>query len=102
VVQHCCFWVLFPSLVCACSVPLATCGEAKLGMVYLTDAKTEPQVELAGIYPDDSHPPIVYSVAVIATSANPDEGFLGSTLRREPEPSSPRKDVLLGNNPPES
>lgn len=52
-------------------------GEAKLGIVYATDAKAEPQVEVAGTFPEDSHPPIVYPVAVIATSTNPDaQAFL--------------------------
>ncbi|MGE3832625.1 MAG: extracellular solute-binding protein, partial [Parvibaculaceae bacterium] len=36
-----------------------------------------PQVEVAGTFPEDSHPPIVYPVAVIATSTNPDaQAFL--------------------------
>ena len=59
------------------ALALVARGEARLGIVYATDAKAEPQVEVAGTFPDDSHPPIVYPVAVIATSTNPDaQAFL--------------------------
>ena len=47
-------------------------GEARLGIVYATDARAEPKVEVAGVFPDDSHPPIVYPAAVISSSQNPD------------------------------
>ncbi len=39
-------------------------GEAALGIVYETDAKVEPGVKIIGVFPDDSHPPIVYPVAL--------------------------------------
>src|SRR5262245_13898068 len=59
------------------ALALVARGEAKLGIVYATDAKAEKQVEVAGVFPEDSHPPIVYPVAVIATSKNPDaEAFV--------------------------
>jgi molybdate transport system substrate-binding protein len=38
-------------------------GEAPLGIVYATDAKVEPGVKVVGVFPDDSHPPIVYPAA---------------------------------------
>jgi molybdate transport system substrate-binding protein len=44
-------------------------GEAPFGVVYDTDALTEPGVRLVGLFPDDSHPPIVYPAA--AVTANP-------------------------------
>ena len=47
-------------------------GEAKLGIVYATDAKAEPKVEVAGVFPKDSHPPIIYPVALIASGTSPD------------------------------
>jgi len=46
-------------------------GEAPLGIVYSTDAKVEPGVKIIGVFPDDSHPPIIYPVAATA-SAKPD------------------------------
>jgi molybdate transport system substrate-binding protein len=46
-------------------------GEAPLGIVYSTDAKVEPGVKVVGVFPEDSHEPIVYPVAA-TTSAKPD------------------------------
>jgi molybdate transport system substrate-binding protein len=48
-------------------------GEAPLGIVYDTDAKVEPGVRIVGLFPDASHPPIVYPAALVArTGASPD------------------------------
>ena len=47
-------------------------GEAKYGIVYATDAKSEPKVAVVGVFPESSHPPIVYPVAVTRDSASPD------------------------------
>jgi molybdate transport system substrate-binding protein len=38
-------------------------GEAPLGIVYATDANIEPGVKVIGVFPDDSHDPIIYPVA---------------------------------------
>lgn len=46
-------------------------GEAPLGIVYATDAAADPAVAVVGTFPEDSHPPIVYPVAVTAESQNP-------------------------------
>jgi len=46
-------------------------GEAPLGIVYSTDAKVEPGVKIVGVFPDASHPPIIYPVAATVT-AKPD------------------------------
>lgn len=59
------------------ALALVARGEAKLGIVYATDAKAEPKVEVAGAFPEDSHAPIVYPAAVISASKNPDaEAFV--------------------------
>ena len=47
-------------------------GETPLGIVYDTDAKVEPKVRIVGLFPDGSHPKIVYPAAVVASSKNPD------------------------------
>jgi molybdate transport system substrate-binding protein len=39
-------------------------GEAPLGIVYETDAKIDPGVKIVGVFPEDSHPPIIYPVAL--------------------------------------
>jgi molybdate transport system substrate-binding protein len=47
-------------------------GEALLGIVFDTDAATDPGVRIVGVFPSDSHPPIVYPVAVTSVSKNAD------------------------------
>ena len=39
-------------------------GETPLGIVYETDAKVEKRVRVVALFPTDSHPPILYPVAV--------------------------------------
>jgi molybdate transport system substrate-binding protein len=39
-------------------------GETTLGIVYNTDAQIEPRVHVVGTFPDDSHAPILYPVAL--------------------------------------
>ncbi len=51
---------------------LVSRGEAKFGIVYVTDAKAEPKVKVVGIFPEASHSPIVYPVAIVGASKNPD------------------------------
>jgi len=46
-------------------------GEAPLGIVYETDAKAEPKVKVAGVFPEDSHAPILYPEA-LTRDAGPD------------------------------
>jgi len=46
-------------------------GEAPLGIVYQTDAKIDPGVKVVGVFPEDSHPPIIYPVA-LTKDAKPD------------------------------
>jgi molybdate transport system substrate-binding protein len=51
--------------------------EAKLGIVYGSDAKAEAKVEVIAIFPETSHAKIIYPAAVIAASKNPEApGFL--------------------------
>lgn len=59
------------------ALALVARGEAKLGIVYGTDAAAEPKVRVVDTFPADSHPPIVYPFAVTAASTNADAiGFL--------------------------
>jgi len=58
------------------ALALVARGEAPLGIVYATDAMVEPKVRIVGLFPARYHAPIVYPLATIATSTNPDaEGF---------------------------
>jgi molybdate transport system substrate-binding protein len=43
-------------------------GETPLGIVYDTDARVEPKVRVVGLFPDSSHPPIVYPIALVEGS----------------------------------
>jgi molybdate transport system substrate-binding protein len=49
---------------------LVSRGETPLGIVYQTDAASEPAVRIVGTFPEDSHPPIVYPVALTKDSNN--------------------------------
>ena len=51
-----------------CALLFVAQGEAPLGIVYDTDAKVEPKVRIVGLFPDSSHPRIVYPAARIAAS----------------------------------
>ena len=55
-------------------------GEALLGIVYRTDAAAEPSVRIVGTFPPDSHPPIVYPMALTPT-AGPDAAAFAAYLR---------------------
>ena len=51
-------------------------GEAPLGIVYATDARASRSVRVIGLFPAASHPPIVYPLAVLQASRDPEaEGF---------------------------
>jgi molybdate transport system substrate-binding protein len=45
--------------------------EAPLGIVFDTDARLEPRVTIVGTFPADTTPPIVYPIAAVARSGNP-------------------------------
>ena len=54
-------------------------GEAPLGIVYQTDAAADPNVKIVGTFPEDTHPPIIYPVALTKESTNADaQEFLNS------------------------
>jgi molybdate transport system substrate-binding protein len=45
-------------------------GETPLGVVYATDAAMSDRVKVVGVFPAESHPPIIYPVAQIGETAN--------------------------------
>src|SRR5204863_1122350 len=47
-------------------------GEAPLGIVYSTDAASEPNVKVVATFPEESHPPIIYPAALTKDSKNTD------------------------------
>ncbi len=59
------------------ALELVARGEAPLGIVYRTDATAQPEVKVIGVFPANSHPPIVYPIALLAGSENAEAaGFL--------------------------
>ncbi|WP_132241544.1 molybdate ABC transporter substrate-binding protein [Primorskyibacter sedentarius] len=53
------------------ALALVATGEAPLGVVYATDAVADSRVSVIGIFPEDSHPAIVYPVAAVSGGDNP-------------------------------
>jgi len=49
---------------------LVSRGEAPLGIVYQTDAAADKGVRIVGAFPNGTHPPIVYPIAVTAASSS--------------------------------
>ena len=72
------------------TLALVSRGEAPLGIVYQTDANSDKGVQVVGTFPDDSHPPIIYPIAVVAASTSPGApgyvAFLKSPTARAPAP----------------
>jgi molybdate transport system substrate-binding protein len=60
---------------------LVSRGEAPLGIVYQTDATSDPNVRIVGTFPEDSHPPIIYPAAVLKDAGNPEAAAFLSYLR---------------------
>lgn len=58
------------------ALALVSRAETPLGVVYQTDAAADPGVVVAGVFPEGSHPPIIYPAAALK-GAKPDAaGFL--------------------------
>jgi len=53
------------------ALALVSRSEAPLGIVYQTDAAADTGVKIIGVFPGDTHPPITYPVAAVATSSHP-------------------------------
>ncbi len=51
---------------------LVSRGEAHFGIVYATDAKADPKVKVVDIFPESTHSPVVYPVAILEASKNSD------------------------------
>jgi molybdate transport system substrate-binding protein len=58
------------------ALELVARGEAPLGIVYATDAKAEPRVKVIDTFPADTHPPIIYPVALTANAGPDAKAFL--------------------------
>jgi molybdate transport system substrate-binding protein len=55
---------------------LVSRGEAPLGVVYQTDAAADPNVKIVATFPADSHPPIIYPIALTLKANEAAASFL--------------------------
>ncbi|MFO1183218.1 MAG: molybdate ABC transporter substrate-binding protein [Bauldia sp.] len=62
------------------ALALVARGETPLGIVYGTDAHAEGGVKVVGTFPATSHPKIVYPLAELAASSNPDAAAFAAFL----------------------
>jgi molybdate transport system substrate-binding protein len=69
------------------ALALVAKGEAPLGIVYGTDARSEPAVRTVGTFPEDSHPKILYPVALVAKAKPEAQEFLDFLLSPEAAPA---------------
>jgi molybdate transport system substrate-binding protein len=65
------------------ALALVATGKAPIGIIYRTDANSDPKVKIIGTFPPDSHPPILYPVAMTASSTNPDARTFLNYLRSD-------------------
>jgi molybdate transport system substrate-binding protein len=63
---------LAPAADVRAALALVSQAEAPLGIVYETDAKVDQNVRIVAVFPEDSHTPIRYPVAVVKSSKNAD------------------------------
>ena len=54
---------------------LVSRGEAPLGIVYQTDAASDPNVKIVATFPANSHPPIIYPIALTTKATDEAKSF---------------------------
>jgi len=62
------------------AVNLVARGEAPLAVVFSTDAKGVAGIKVSGVFPENSHPPIVFPAAILRDSHDPDAARFFSFL----------------------
>lgn len=65
------------------ALSLVAAAEAPFGIVYATDAAAEPRVQVAAVFPPETHPDIVYPAAVVAGGDEAAAGALLDFLQRD-------------------
>ena len=58
-------------------------GEAPLGIGYATDARADPGLKVVATFPESSHPPVVYPLALTTESKHPDAARFLAFLRSD-------------------
>jgi molybdate transport system substrate-binding protein len=54
------------------ALALVSRRETLYGIVYETDTKSDKSVKVAGVFPADSYPPVIYPAAILTDSTTPD------------------------------
>src|SRR5262249_1209586 len=62
---------------------LVSRGEAPAGMVHQTDAASDRNVEIIGAFPENTHPPIIYPIALTSTATSPDAAAFLAYIRSD-------------------
>src|SRR5262244_2079767 len=62
---------------------LVSRGEAPAGIVYQTDAASDSSVKIIGTFPEDTHPPIIYPIALTANATHPDAAAFLAYIRSD-------------------
>ncbi len=60
---------------------LVSRGEAPAGIVYQTDAAADANVKIIGTFPENTHPPIVYPIALTANATHSDAAAFLAYIR---------------------
>jgi molybdate transport system substrate-binding protein len=71
------------------ALELVARGEAPAGIVYATDVRVVHELAVAGVFPADSHDPILYPVAVTTHATGAEAGEFVTFLK-----SAPARDVF--------
>jgi molybdate transport system substrate-binding protein len=65
---------------------LVSRGEAPAGIVYQTDAASDPSVTIIGAFPEDTHPPIIYPAALTTSASADAAAFLAHIKSHKAKP----------------
>ena len=66
------------------ALALVSTGEAPFGIVYATDAAASDNVTVTATFPEGSHPPIIYPVALLSNATDPaDRAFYDALFGAE-------------------
>ena len=68
------------------ALKLVELGETELGIVYASDAKSSKKIAVAGVFPENSHAPIRYPVALSVSSCREAKAFLDYLAGEDAKP----------------
>ena len=67
------------------ALALVAQGEAPLGIVYQSDAVAEPKVKIVDTFPEETHPAIIYPIAILSATKSGDAAKAFVAYLRTPE-----------------